>query len=87
VWSADATRDVAVISGTGTVPGTRTGTRAAALVSVATLPADAESYGHAIFAALHDADAASLDVLVIERVPDDPAWWAVADRLRRAAQE
>ena len=72
VWSAEAKS--AVISGT-------------ALASLATLPADPEGYAHAIFAALHDADAASLDVLVIERVPDDPGWWAVADRLRRAAEE
>jgi L-threonylcarbamoyladenylate synthase len=50
------------------------------------LPAEASAYAQAIFAALHDADAAGLDALVIERVPDAPAWWAVADRLRRAAE-
>jgi L-threonylcarbamoyladenylate synthase len=53
----------------------------------AALPSDAGEYGSAIFAALHDADALGLDVLVIERVPDAPEWWAVADRLRRAAEE
>ena len=50
------------------------------------LPADADGYAHGIFAALHDADEAALDALVIERVPESPAWWAVADRLRRAAE-
>ena len=58
-----------------------------ALVSRSALPDDPEGYAHGIFAALHDADEAALDVLVIERVPDAPAWWAVADRLRRAAEK
>jgi L-threonylcarbamoyladenylate synthase len=50
------------------------------------LPSRARDYGREIFAALHDADSAGLDVLVIESVPDEPEWWAVADRLRRAAE-
>ncbi len=50
------------------------------------LPADAIRYAHGLFAALHDADGASLDALVIERVPDDAAWWAIADRIERAAR-
>ena len=50
------------------------------------LPAEATGYAYGLFAALHDADEASLDALVIERVPDDPAWWAIADRLERAAR-
>ena len=33
---------------------------------------------------LHDADAAGADVLLVEAVPDDDAWLAVRDRLRRA---
>lgn len=56
------------------------------LASSTALPAEAEGYAHGLFAALHDADAASLDALVVERVPDAPAWWAIADRLRRAAR-
>ena len=56
------------------------------LASSTSLPADAEGYAHGLFAALHDADDASLDALIVERVPDAPAWWAVADRLRRAAR-
>ncbi len=58
-----------------------------ALVMRAVLPGDPEGYARGIFAALHEADEASLDVLVLERVPDAPAWWAVADRLRRAAEK
>lgn len=50
------------------------------------LPDDAEGYARALFAALHDADAAALDALVIATVPEAPAWWAVRDRLTRAAK-
>lgn len=76
VWSPEATRETANAAG-GTV----------ALASRSALPDDPEGYAHGIFAALHEADDAALDVLVIERVPDAPAWWAVADRLRRAAEK
>jgi L-threonylcarbamoyladenylate synthase len=51
------------------------------------LPEDAEAYAHELFAALHAVDEAGCDTVVIERVPAGQAWWAVADRLRRAAQE
>jgi len=57
----------------------------APLTHVALLPPDATGYAHSLFAALHAADAAAVDLVVIESVPLDPAWWAVADRLRRAA--
>jgi L-threonylcarbamoyladenylate synthase len=79
VWSAEAKREVGVTFGAGPAP--------VALATLAALPDDPEGYAHGIFAALHDADAAELDLLVIERVPDSPAWWAVADRLRRAAEK
>ena len=78
-------------------PGTRIGViawsaaaRAAleglALASLLVLPADADGYAHGLFAALHEADAHALDALIVEAVPDAPAWWAIADRLRRAAE-
>ena len=78
-------------------PGTRIGViawsaeaRAAfeglALASLLVLPADANGYAHGLFAALHEADAHALDALIVEAVPDAPAWWAIADRLRRAAE-
>jgi L-threonylcarbamoyladenylate synthase len=49
------------------------------------MPADPEAYGRALFAALHDLDEAKLEAIVIERVPDEPAWWAIADRILRAS--
>jgi L-threonylcarbamoyladenylate synthase len=76
VWSDEARTSLDAASRAGLIE----------LSTVAALPSDAGAYGHAIFAALHDADAAKLDVLLVERVPDEPAWWAVADRLRRAAE-
>jgi len=57
-----------------------------ALASLLVLPADADGYAHGLFAALHEADAHALDALIVEAVPDAPAWWAIADRLRRAAE-
>jgi len=59
---------------------------ALALTSLRALPANAEGYAHGLFAALHEADALHLDALIIEAIPDEPAWWAIADRLRRAAE-
>lgn len=51
------------------------------------LPADPEGYAHELFAAFYEADTASADVVIVEDVPGDPPWWAVADRLRRAASK
>ncbi len=49
------------------------------------LPEDAESYAHGLYAALRRLDAGGQQLLLVERPPDDPAWDAVQDRLRRAA--
>jgi L-threonylcarbamoyladenylate synthase len=76
VWSDRAKADVEATTRAGTIH----------LAMVIALPAEADAYAQAIFAALHEADDANLDQLVIERVPDEPAWWAVADRVRRAAE-
>jgi L-threonylcarbamoyladenylate synthase len=43
-----------------------------------------DAYARELFGALHDMEEAGCDVIVVETVPDEPAWWAVADRLRRA---
>jgi L-threonylcarbamoyladenylate synthase len=56
------------------------------------LTADARTYAHDLFAALHDLDEGDtgdgnlLDVIVVEPVPVGPAWDAIADRLRRASE-
>jgi L-threonylcarbamoyladenylate synthase len=49
------------------------------------LPVDPEGYAREIYAALRKLDGASVDLIVVEDVPQNSAWAAVADRLRRAA--
>ena len=49
------------------------------------LPDDAAAYAQGFYAALRQLDEASASVILIEALPDAPAWRAVADRLRRAA--
>lgn len=76
VWSDEAKREIGAALREGSL----------ALATLSSLPVEAAAYGQAIFAALHEADEGNLDILVVERVPDAPSWWAVADRLRRAAE-
>ena len=47
-------------------------------------PEDAAAYAHLLYANLRALDRADADSILIERVPDDPAWAAIADRLARA---
>jgi L-threonylcarbamoyladenylate synthase len=47
-------------------------------------PADSEGYARRLYAALRELDAAHADAILIEEVPDTPAWRAVRDRLTRA---
>ncbi|MDB4971266.1 MAG: hypothetical protein JWN44_6955 [Myxococcales bacterium] len=54
-------------------------------VVVHVLPDEAEGFGRALYACLHDLDDAGVDFIVVELPPDDEAWLAVGDRLRRAA--
>lgn len=49
------------------------------------LPDEPEAYARGLFAALHAVDESGVDAVVIESVPKDLSWWAVADRLTRAA--
>jgi len=49
------------------------------------LPADPEGYARGLYAALRELDQAGADLIVVEDIPSDAAWTAVADRLRRAA--
>ena len=45
---------------------------------------DPAGYAHDLYAHLRALDAAEADTLLIENVPDDPAWHAIRDRLTRA---
>jgi len=56
------------------------------LPQVVRLPDDPAGYARALYAALHEADAAGRAVIVIERPPDTPAWRGIRDRLARAAR-
>ncbi|HEY4304787.1 MAG TPA: L-threonylcarbamoyladenylate synthase [Gemmatimonadaceae bacterium] len=49
------------------------------------LPNNALGYAARLYDALHSLDDRSCDVIVIERVPDEPSWMGIADRIRRAA--
>jgi L-threonylcarbamoyladenylate synthase len=57
------------------------------LIALRQLPADAAGYARGFYAALHELDAEGVDAIVIEEVPHDDAWWAVADRIRRGATD
>jgi L-threonylcarbamoyladenylate synthase len=68
----------------------RTGGRKEAMVepagAVRILPSSPEGFGREIFAALHDLDAAGVELIAVEALPDDEAWLAVRDRLERASR-
>jgi L-threonylcarbamoyladenylate synthase len=49
------------------------------------MPADPESYGASLYRVLHALDALGARELVVQQPPREPAWEAVADRLRKAA--
>ena len=48
-------------------------------------PSGAAAYAHALYASLRELDRCGYDRILVEEVPDDDAWLAVRDRLRRAA--
>lgn len=50
------------------------------------LPDRAEDYARHLYAALRSLDREGADRILVESIPDDAGWQAVADRLRRAAQ-
>ena len=45
---------------------------------------DAQRYARALYANLRALDDANADVILVEAVPQDPAWAAIQDRLERA---
>jgi L-threonylcarbamoyladenylate synthase len=49
------------------------------------LPLDAEAVGARLYALLHELDDAGFERIFMERPPEDEAWLAVRDRLRRAS--
>ena len=56
-------------------------------VLVRTLPRDPTQYARLLYRTLHDLDDAGVDAIVVQGVPNDDAWWAVSDRLRRGSTE
>ena len=48
------------------------------------LPSEPEGYARGLYATLRKLDQAGNDIILVEVIPQDPAWAAVADRLRRA---
>jgi len=53
---------------------------------VAVLPDEPEGFARDLYACLHDLDAAGVDRIVVDPLPDDESWQAVADRLGRATE-
>lgn len=49
------------------------------------MPDDPAGYAARLYAALHEMDDAGCDVVLVEHVPDAPAWAGLRDRLRRSA--
>jgi L-threonylcarbamoyladenylate synthase len=59
---------------------------AGALVGrVSVVPRDPESFARVLYAELHRCDEAGTGLIVVEALPNSPAWEAIADRLARAA--
>jgi L-threonylcarbamoyladenylate synthase len=54
---------------------------------VAVLPHDAEAFGRALYAELHQCDHAGAGLIVVEAPPPEESWRAIADRLSRAASQ
>ena len=86
----DETALFARVKGLGVVPGS---TRIVAhhrvpeskdWLAVYHLPADPQGYARRLYATLHAADQPDTALIVVEQLPSEPAWKAVADRLRRA---
>ena len=56
-----------------------------AVGGVSVIPHDAEAYARAFYAELHRCDADGAECVIVEALPEGPAWQGLADRLRRAA--
>jgi L-threonylcarbamoyladenylate synthase len=81
---AELVRDLAA---TGLAVGTllRGGEPPAGASHALFLPADAVGFARELYAALHRLDDLGCDAIVVAAPPEEPAWAAVRDRLRRAS--
>ena len=52
---------------------------------VSVIPHDAEAFARAIYAELNQCDEAGAELIVVESLPENSEWFAIADRLKRAA--
>jgi L-threonylcarbamoyladenylate synthase len=52
---------------------------------VSVIPHDAAAFGRALYAELHRCDEAGAKLIIVEALPEDSEWRALADRLKRAA--
>ena len=50
------------------------------------LPNNAERYAQMLYAALRQLDAMHADMILVEQLPDDDSWLAIADRIKRASK-
>jgi L-threonylcarbamoyladenylate synthase len=60
---------------------------AGSTLRVRKMPAEPAAYARALYGVLHELDDAGVDAVVVQGVPPDDAWWAVADRLARAREK
>ncbi len=51
---------------------------------VSVIPHEPEAFARAIYAELHRCDEAGAELIIVEALPQTPAWRAIADRLTRA---
>jgi L-threonylcarbamoyladenylate synthase len=56
-------------------------------VLVRELPASPSQYAQVLYRTLHDLEDSGVDAIVVQAVPSDERWWAIADRLRRAGTQ
>lgn len=52
---------------------------------VSVIPHDPEAFARALYGELHDCDAGGAELIIMEALPPEPEWSAIADRLARAA--
>jgi len=52
---------------------------------VSVLPHDPAAFARALYAELHRCDEAGAGLIAVEAPPETPEWWAIADRLGKAA--